>query len=522
MDHYRLLDQDTLPGVLRALGEHFGDHEAVAAADGRATFAGLLGACERMAAGYAAAGLLPGDRVGVLLPNGLRWLTATLGAHLAGLVPVPVNTWYRSSEYAYVIERAGLRAVVTDDKLFGRDVLADLAQAGYGELYGESRRDYLGALTWPAGAELPPALPGGPLVDVPVGPGDLAAILFTSGSTAKPKPVPLRHGPLVANPREIGRRQHLRPGDRLWISAPFFFGYGTANALPVALTHATTLCLQERLDGEEALAFIERERCTVYYGLAPTTRALLSAPSFGKRDISSLRTGTCGFTAEDKRLVIEELGVTQVCSMYGLTEGYGHSTVSDALDPVEVKLSTCGTALPTQQVRIVDDAGRPCPAGVTGEIELSGAVIDGYLDAPELDAEAIRPGGWFRTGDLGWLDEHGRLHFAGRRKEMMKIKGINIAPAEVEDILIAHEAVDQAVVMGVPGDNGDEVMACVLVPRDPGADRDGLVADLTAHIRGQAAGYKVPSRFVLMTAADLPLTDTGKVSKLKLREVFDA
>ncbi|GHE89156.1 AMP-binding protein [Amycolatopsis deserti] len=522
MDHYRLLDQDTLPAVLRALGEHFGGHEAVVAADGRATFAGLLGVCERVAAGYAAAGLRPGDRVGVLLPNGLRWLTATLGAHLAGLVAVPVNTWYRSSEYAYVIERAGLRTVVTDEKLFGRDVLADLAQAGYRELYGESHREYLGALTWPAGAELPPALPAGPTVDVPVGPGDLAAILFTSGSTAKPKPVPLRHGPLVANPREIGRRQHLRPGDRLWISAPFFFGYGTANALPVALTHATTLCLQERLDGEEALAFIERERCTVYYGLAPTTRALLSAPSFGKRDISSLRTGTCGFTAEDKRLVIEELGVTQVCSMYGLTEGYGHSTVSDALDPLEVKLSTCGTALPTQRVRIVDDTGEPCAAGVTGEIELSGAVIDGYFDAPELDAEAIRPGGWFRTGDLGWLDEHGRLHFAGRRKEMMKIKGINIAPAEVEDILIGHPAVDQAFVMGVPGDDGDEVMACVLVPRDPGADRDGLVADLTAHIRAHAAGYKVPSRFVLVAGSDLPLTDTGKVSKLKLREVFDA
>ncbi|GHF68178.1 fatty-acyl-CoA synthase [Amycolatopsis bartoniae] len=522
MEHYRLLNQNTLPGVLRALGAHFGDNEAVVAADGRATFAALLDSCERMAAGYAAAGLRPGDRVGVLLPNGLRWLTATLGAQLAGLVAVPINTWYRSSEYAYVIERARLRTVVTDAKLFGRDVLADLADAGYGEIFGESRRDYLGALTWPPGAGLPPALPAGAPVEVPIGPDDLAAILFTSGSTAKPKPVPLRHGPLVANPREIGRRQHLRPGDRLWISAPFFFGLGTANALPVALTHATTLCLQERLDGEAALEFIERERCTVYCGLAPTTRALLSAPSFGKRDISSLRTGTTGFTAEDKRLVLEELGVSQICSMYGLTEAYGHSAVSDALDPVEVKLHTCGTALPTQRIRIVSDTGTPCPAGVTGEIELSGAVIDGYLDAPDLDAEAFRPGGWFRTGDLGSLDEHGRLHFAGRRKEMMKIKGINIAPAEVEDVLVDHPAVDQAFVMGVPGTGGDEVMACVLVPRDPGADRDGLIADVTAHIRANAASYKVPARFVLMAGPDLPLTDTGKVSKLKLREVFDA
>ncbi|GAA5165332.1 MULTISPECIES: class I adenylate-forming enzyme family protein [Amycolatopsis] len=520
MDHYRLLDQDTLPGVLRALGKHFADHEAVVAADGRVSFGDWLRACERVAAGYAAAGLRPGERVGVLLPNGLRWLTATLGAHLAGLVAVPVNTWYRSSEYAYVIERARLSTIVVDATLFGRNVLADLAEAGYGGLFDASRDGYRGALTWPAGEDLPPALPAGPPVEVPVAPDDLALILFTSGSTAKPKPVPLRHGHLVANPREIGRRQHLRPGDRLWISAPFFFGYGCANALPVALTHATTLCLQERLDGDEALAFIERERCTVYYGLAPTTRALLAAPTFGTRDISSLRTGTCGFTAEDKRLVIEELGVTQVCSMYGLTEGYGHSAVSDALDPVDVKLQTCGTALPTQRIRITDERGRPCPAGVTGEIELAGAVIDSYLGSAELDAGAFRDG-WFRTGDLGWLDEHARLHFAGRRKEMMKIKGINIAPAEVEDVLIGHPAVDQAFVMGLPGPEG-EVMACVVVPREPVPDEDAFVRDLVAHIRSRAASYKVPSRFHLMAGADLPLTDTGKVSKLKLREVLDA
>jgi acyl-CoA synthetase (AMP-forming)/AMP-acid ligase II len=181
-----------------------------------------------------------------------------------------------------------------------------------------------------------------------------------AGSTACPKPVPLRHGPLVRNDREIARRQHLPSGDRLWMAAPFFFGYGCANALPVALTHAATLCLQERVVGDEALAFIERERCTVYCGLATTTRTLLAAPTFGERDISSLRTGTTGFTAGDKRLAIEELGVAEVCSVYGLTEAYGHATMTDALDPVEVKLHTQGTVVPTQELRIVDEQGRPC------------------------------------------------------------------------------------------------------------------------------------------------------------------
>jgi fatty-acyl-CoA synthase len=269
------------------------------------------------------------------------------------------------------------------------------------------------------------------------------------------------------------------------------------------------------VDGDRSLAFLARERCTVYYGLAPTTRALLAAPSFGTHDISALRTGTTGFTAEDKRLVMEELGVTEVCSMYGLTEGYGHSAVSDARDPVEVKLHTCGTAVPTQEIRITDDEGVALPAGAVGEVELRGCVIDSYLGGPELNAEVFRDGGWFRTGDLGFLDDAGRLHFAGRRKEMLKVKGINIAPVEIEELLGTHPEVDQAYVLGLPDPEGDEEMVAVVVPR--GAPRDDLAAELVAHLRARAASYKVPARFVITSNADLPLTDTGKVSKRLLR-----
>jgi HIP---CoA ligase len=525
MDLYESLSEATFPALLDALRQHYGQREAVVAPEGRISYDELAARCEAVAALFADAGLRPGDRIGVLLPNGLRWIVTALGAHLAGLVAVPINTWYRSSEYAYVIDTARLRLIVTDEKIFGRSVLTDLAEAGHGEVFDGGGRDgYLGALRWAADEDLP----GEALAtafrtrpQVTVGPDDLALILFTSGSTARPKPVPLRHGPLVRNGREIGQRQRLCAGDRLWIAAPFFFGYGCANALPVALTHAVTLCLQERVDGDAALAFIEQERCTVYYGLAPTTRALLAAPSFGSRDISSLRTGTCGFTAEDKRLVIEELGVSEVCSVYGLTEAYGHSTLTDALDPVEVKLHTQGTVVPTQEIRIVDDAGVECPPSVTGEIELRGCVIDAYLDSPEIDAVSFRDG-WFRTGDLGWLDDDRRLHFVGRRKELMKVKGINIAPAEVEEILAAHPAVDQVYVLGVPDPNGDEAMACVVVPRGRVEDENALVRELVAHVRARAASYKVPSRFAVMAGSDLPVTDTGKVSRLALRAAFDA
>jgi HIP---CoA ligase len=511
----------SFPEVLDDLAARRSDAEAVVAPEGRVTYSELQVRTNQLAFFLRRAGLQTGDRIGILLPNGLRWIVAALAAHRAGLTVVPVNTWYRAAELEHVLRGAGVRLVVTDSSVFGRDTLGELAAAGLPQRY-PAAGDYLGALVWPAADELPAAAAHADPLALPTpAPEDLAFVLFTSGSTARPKPVPLEHGKLLRNGYEIGRRQRLVEGDRLWIAAPFFFGYGCANAFPVALTHGVTLCLEERVEGDRSLAFLARERCTVYYGLAATTRILLAAPSFGRHDISALRTGTTGFTPEDKRLVIEELGASEVCSMYGLTEGYGHSTVSDAHDPLDVRLHTSGTVLPTQEIRITDDDGVPLGAGQTGEVELRGCVIDGYLGGPELDEGVFRSGGWFRTGDLGFLDDADRLHVVGRRKEMLKVKGINIAPIEVEELLAGHPDVDQAYVVGIPDPDGDETMVAVVVPRpghNVGAD---LPRELTAHVKARAAGFKVPSRIEVFAQDELPLTDTGKVSKRALRAALD-
>ena len=510
----------SFPEVLDDLVARRPDAEAVVGPEGRVTYSELGARTQRLAFFLRRAGLQPGERIGILLPNGLRWIVAALAAHRAGLTVVPLNTWYRAPELEHVLRGARVRLVVTDAAVFGRDTLGELATAGLPQRY-PGVGDYLGALVWPAADELPAAAVHADPVALPTPMSqDLALVLFTSGSTARPKPVPLEHGKLLRNGHEIGRRQHLVEGDRLWIAAPFFFGYGCANALPVALTHGVTLCLQERVDGDRSLAFLARERCTVYYGLGATTRILLAAPSFGRHDISALRTGTTGFTPEDKRLVIEELGVSEVCSMYGLTEGYGHSTVSDAHDSLDVRLHTSGRVLPTQEIRVTDEDGVSLPAGRTGEVELRGCVIDRYLEDPDLDTGVFRPGGWFRTGDLGFLDAGDRLHVVGRRKEMLKVKGINIAPLEVEELLAAHPDVDQAYVVGIPDPEGDELMAAVVVPRPGrhvGAD---FAQELTGHLKARAAGYKVPSRIEVFQQHELPFTDTGKVSKRALRAVL--
>ncbi|MGW5647051.1 class I adenylate-forming enzyme family protein [Saccharopolyspora sp. NPDC003752] len=516
--------ETTFPAALAALAQRFPAQEAVVAPEGRMTFAEFAQRCEELAGAFSAAGLRSGDRVGILLPNGLRWLVTMIGVQRAGLVAVPINTWYRSAELAHLVGSAQLRLVVTEEQVFGKDMLAELSAAGHGEVFeaGACAEGYLGALFWPATEQFPPGIAPGPAPERGAGPEDVAMILYTSGSTALPKAVPLEHAKLLRNGHAMGERMHIRPGDRLWFAMPLFFGYGACNALPVALSHGVTLCIEEKVEGDASLAFIERERCTVSYGLATAVRALLAAPSFGSRDISSLRTGPVGFNAEDKRLAIEGLGITEACSAYGLTESYGFVTMTDAHDPLEVKLHTQGTLLPTQHIRIVDKAGAVCAVGASGEIEVRGCVIDGYLGSDAV-AGTHSADGWFRTGDLGSIDSDGRLTFGGRWKEMLKIKGINVAPLEIEGILGEHADVDQAYVLGLSTPDGDQEMACVVVPDERwSADETELAHRLRDYVRGRAASYKVPARVVVMSAHAVPQTHTGKVSKLKLREMLEA
>ncbi len=500
--------QATTAAVLAEVAAAHPDRPFVLADDGRLSYAEAAEQAARIAAAFTALGARPGDRIGILLSNGIRWISSYLGAHAAGLSVVPLNTWYRADELAHVARRAGLRAVVTQDELFG----VPSAAAGLG----------LPTLVWNPGREpidLPEvADPLSALRSAPVRPDDDALVLFTSGSSAEPKAVRLRQAGVVRTAHAIGERQGVSAADRLWFGSPLFFVYGCSNAIPNAMTHAATLCVQERFDAAETLAFIERHRCTVYYGVAPITRALAAHPDLGRRDISSLRRGTGNATPEDLRITIEVLGVADVCNAYGLTEGHGHSTINDHTDPPEVRMSSQGRVLPTQELRIVV-AGVPVGPGEAGEIQIRGLITPGYLDDDGSTAQgflAAEAGCWFRTGDLGRLDDQGRLTYLGRSHELMKVKGINISPLEIERVLVEHDDVAEAFVFGLPaGDDdsdGDEAIGCVLV--GPGVDVDAV----RGWLRERVAAYKVPASIQVLTPEQLPLTATGKVSKRQMRD----
>ena len=499
----------TTPAVLDAMARNRPQHPFVIADDGELTYGATAELVATVAAGFRALGLEPGERVGILLPNGVRWCVTLLGAHAAGLSAVPLNTYYRREELRSALRRAGARAVVCQDEIFGHDFAGDLADIA-------RDLDRLEVLGWPAAATLPPGLPHAGALALPDSPATEqheALLMFTSGSTAEPKAVRLGQRGLVRTAHAIGERQGVTAEDRLWFASPLFFVFGCANALPNALTHGATLCVQERFEPAGALEFIEHRRCTVYYGVAPITRALAACPDLAHRDISALRTGTANATPEDLRIAIEVLGVSEVCNAYGMTEGYGHSTITDHTDPAEVRMHSQGQVLPTQELRVVTESGAAAAVDEPGEIHIRGAITTGYLGAPDRD-----PAEWFATGDTGYLDVHGRLHFLARSSEIIKAKGITISPAEVEHLLVGHPEVDEAYVFAVPTVDGDESVGCAVVTTAAAEQHARLSADVTAWASTRMARYKVPTSWRFLTAADLPLTATGKVSRKALRE----
>ena len=348
-----------------------------------------------------------------------------------------------------------------------------------------------------------------------VAPTDICYILYTSGSTAAPKGVTLAHGPVIANGFDIGERMHLGADDRVWLAVPLFWSFGSANALPAIMTHGGAIVLQESFEPGEALALIEREQCSVYYGMGNMARALKEHPDHPKRRLGAMRTGLTIGPPEDIAMTIQALGAEELCNVYGSTETYGNCAVCDAHDPLPLRLNSQGTPLPGMTIRAVDLVTRR-PLQPARSASWRSAVMSrpAISRAPELDVAAFDADGYFLTGDLGSIED-GRVHFRGRLKEMIKTGGINVAPLEVEQVLLQHPDIVQAHVVGVPDPTKEEIVAAAVELRD------GSLADaatIVAFCRERLASYKVPARLVFRTAEEFPRTATGKIHKPGLRE----
>ena len=326
----------------------------------------------------------------------------------------------------------------------------------------------------------------------------------------------LGHGQLIRNFWAWSGLGTLRPGDRFLTVSPFSHGAGMNGGVVSCVLRGVTNYPVAVFDAHEALDIIEREHITVLLGPPALYLALLDLPRFPRADTSSLRVAYVGAATVPTELILrlrDRVGFELVINAYGLIEG---STVSQtrADDPVEVIATTSGRPLPGVEVAIADDDGRHVPTGEPGEILVRGdGVMRGYWRDPGRSAEVLEADGWLHTGDIGVLDALGNLAIVDRKKEMLVVGGFNVFPAEVENLLLRHEGIAHAAVIGVPDDHLGEVPWAFVVPAASASlDADALIA----WARGAMANYKAPRKFLVVD--DLPLNPNGKVDKHLLRE----
>src|SRR5213593_476106 len=526
----------TLGALIDEMAAARPDAEAVVFRGERLTYAALRDRADTLARALLALGVRKDDRVAVLLPNRPEWLVAAVAAAKLGALTVALSTFSTAREVGWTLEHAQPRVIVTMEAFRGheylraiRDVCPELAHSAPGALHSErlpelravigiDSRRHDGVYAWADALDRacdvrPAALAS---AQAAVSDADVCFILYTSGSTATPKGVMLTHGGVIANGFDIGERQHLTAADRVWLAVPLFWSFGAANALPAIVTHGGALVLQESFEPGEALALLDDERCSVYYGMANMARALLEHPDRPRRALAGMRTGLTIGLPEDIQMTMEAVAARELCNVYGSTETYGNCAVTDAHDALALRLETQGRPLPGMTIRVVDpESGRALPPGDVGEFRVKGHVTPGYYNDAEQTRAAFDAEGSVVTGDLGLIGDDGRVRFRGRLKEMIKTGGINVAPLEVEAVLLNHSAVKQAYVVGVPDRaRGELVVAAVEL-------HDGATASaeaLAAFCRERLAGYKVPARFVFRKADEFPRTPTGKVQKPRLRD----
>lgn len=515
----------TLPGLMDEMTRRYGGRNFVTDHRRRLSYSEFRQEVHAVAKGLYALGVRRDDKVAILMGNDAEWLVVDFAVTLLGGVLVAVNTWWKKNELIHALASTDSSVLVMVEKYINNDYVALLDDLG-------ARSMNLPRLEHVVTADASPPIGASSLralmalgQDVPdsdiealsqqVEPNDTAYLLFTSGSTARSKAVRLTHRGNIENPYAIGERMHLTEQDRMLVPTSMFWSFSCVNALFAVMTHGGSLVLLFSYDAGEMLRLIEVEQCTGAYTLPNIALSLYSHPDRHRRDLSTWRTGICRCNMV-KRMA--EMGVHEMITGYGLTECYGQSVQTDAKDPIEKKIRNVGHPLSNVEIRIIDPLNQTLIApGQAGEICLRGYVTPGYYNDLERTSEAIDADGWFHTGDVGVIEEDGSLSYKGRFKELIKTGGINVSPADVEEILLTYPDVEQAVVVGVDNNLGDEIVAAMVVQRSGTTlDPDALIA----HCRLTAAAFKAPRFVQLMEADDLPLTDTGKIHRTRAKEML--
>jgi len=498
----------------------------------------LLDEVDRLAKGLLALGVEKGEHVALWAPNLPEWVIAAFAIARVGAVLVSVDPFYEAPQLEYLLKNSESRTLILARGLDGGEGFLRLLEGLAPEIKAPS---------------MPPHLERFPhlkrlilLSDSPYGgilclreviergeeisndelegraalcsPHDIFTLMYTSGTTGSPKGVLSTHYALINKSMISASLQKLGPQDRLCLAVPLFPMFGSICVLLTAVTcGATTVIPSDTFDAEETLKAIERERCTALYGTPSLFVSLLEHPRFGDFDLSTLRKGIVAGAPcpmELMKRIVERMGAKDMITGYGLTEASTWITMTSADDPLEVRISTIGRALPHIEVKIIDpSSGEELPDGAEGEICTRGLLMEGYYKMPAATAQAIDKEGWLHTGDLGWKGSDGLFRITGRVKELIRKGDRMIHPVEVEEYLYTHPKIAEAQVFGVPDEEvGEEIAAWIKLKEGEEATEE----EIFTFCREGLDPFLIPKyvRFV----DSFPMTPTKKVQKFKLRQ----
>jgi fatty-acyl-CoA synthase len=510
----------TIGELLDRTASRFPDRDAVVAChqQRRLTWAELSDAADRVARGLWSLGIRKGDRVGLWSTNCLEWVMMHMGCARAGVALVNVNPAYRSHELQYTLTRSRMKAIFlwTHDKR--ADYAAILDRARHGLTLELQHTIFFDSPAWPDLLDSSsPSAPG--RLPASVSPHDVANIQYTSGTTGLPKGVMLSHHNIVNNGQFLAQGFHYTQHDRICVPVPLFHCYGCVIGTMTALSTGAALVFPNwTFDARATLQAVQAERCTSLYGVPAMYVAEFALPDFSSFDLTSLRTGMMSGAPcpiELMKRVRTEMHMREIVIAYGQTESSPVVTMSDAADPLSIRVNTVGRAMPQTEIKIVSTVtGATLPAGEQGEVCARGyCVMKGYDAEPGATALAIGAEGWLHTGDLGVMRLDGCIHLTGRSRDIIIRGGENIYPREIEEFLYTHPKIAEVQVVGIPNARLGEIV-CAWVRLQP--NQTATEEEIREWCRDQIAYFKIPEhiRFV----DEFPATLSGKIQKYKMRE----
>ena len=518
------LEFGTIARLVHLAAERYGDDPAIVDHGHKVSFRQLETESRRVAKALIASGIEHGDRISIWAPNMLEWVVVALGAQTVGGVVVPINTRYKGIEAEYLLHKSEARVLFTVTGFLDTDYVALLRETNPDlpsletivVLRGDAPEGTVGLGSFVERGHSVSDQALDARRDA-VKPDDLSDILFTSGTTGKPKGGMCTHAQNLRAFHDWSDISGLRRGDRYLVVAPFFHSFGYKAGWLAALMMGATVYPQPVFDVDAVLERIAADRITMLPGPPALYQSILARSDLERFDLSSLRlavTGAASIPVELIHKMRDVLKFDSVVTAYGLTETTGCVSICRQGDSAETIANTSGRAFPGVETRVVDPEGNEVPRGEPGEIMVRGYnVMKGYFGEPEQTREAIDAEGWVHTGDIGVMDDDGYLRITDRMKDMFIVGGFNAYPAEIENILSTHDKIAQVAVVGMPDSRLGEVGAAFVVLKH---GEELSEDELIAWSRNAMANFKVPRRVEFVDA--LPTNATGKVLKFELRK----